>query len=112
MLNNNQPMKKIGILFFEIIIPKFLHILENLGEYNLEINILNNNILIYNKAFHMTSNLKLIKFIDFDHLLHPILDDLYYKDLETNVKHKQIYFSKFINNIQKEIFINLIQYSR
>lgn len=99
-----------GILFFEMMIPKFLHILDKLPDYNLEINILNDNNIIFNKAFNMTSNLKIIKFLDFDDLLHPKLDDLFTEN-DSSFNQKKIFFSIIFIKFQKETFISLIQYS-
>ncbi len=80
-------------MFFEIIIPKFLHILETIS-YNLEIDLLSNKRKsIYSKSFNMTNNQKIIKLVDFDDLLNPNLDDLLRNEDFQN-QQKRLFLSK------------------
>ena len=109
-------LKKPKLLFFELIMPKILHILDNFN-YNLQVDIRNDDFVIYSKSFVMNKNLKLIKLIDFDQFLNPKLENLLSKnDKEYEIDDKKIYFSK-INfvNLEKNLYkfnsiLSLIEY--
>jgi hypothetical protein len=89
-----EQLKKTKIKLFEMLIPKLLGNL-HISNYDLDINFFSEGSMFLSKNYKMTSNLKLIKMVDFDEILNPKISDLFEEKRDNlNISQKKIYFKK------------------